>query len=512
MYVAWVDTANNNVYLTVSTNAGTSWSTPLQVNGDPANTNVMPWAIAGATGTVDIVFYGTDARGDPNNFPSWYNNRVAATSVKWFVYFTQVQAATTLTPTIYQVKASEHPTDYGQICTGGLGCTTTGGDRTLADFFSVALDANGAARIVLNDLTNQHHGAALFELRQVAGPSAIGTTLTPPFPNTATGVADPVGDAQVPHYFPGGAGANQLALDLTSLQISQPDSSHLRATLKLQSLASLLPPAGSTGLLWLVRWQFLSTGDAGEESYRIFYLGANSTGGQSPVFFAGTGTSAAPGSGIPPGNGCLTTTPQNCKIIKYPSEIPETGTINTSRGTITITAPLSDLGSPITGDTLYSVTALTFAVTNTNPVLTDGDATRAFDYVLGNAALPSNCPLGKTCNVTGGGYIFVDAQQDKGSFSIEVKVDTTGRIHGKVAYQDPAGGVDFTTSLITSATFNGKTVTFRGTGTNNNIATSFTITVQDRAEPGAGKDTFAITLGSGYSKAGTLQAGNIQVH
>ncbi|TMI54190.1 hypothetical protein E6H18_11135, partial [Candidatus Bathyarchaeota archaeon] len=57
VYVVWVDTANNNVYLTVSSNAGTSWSTPLQVNGDPANTNVMPWAIAGAAGTVDIVFY-----------------------------------------------------------------------------------------------------------------------------------------------------------------------------------------------------------------------------------------------------------------------------------------------------------------------------------------------------------------------------------------------------------------------------------------------------------------------
>src|SRR5207253_6757594 len=136
-------------------------------------------------------------------------------------------------------------------------------------------------------------GAALFELRQVAGPSAIGTTLTPPFPNTDTGVTDTLGDAQVPHYAPLGAGMNRPALDLTSLQISQPDNSHLRATLKLQSLASLLPPLGSTGLLWLVRWQFLSTGDAGEESYRIFYLGANSTAGQTPVFFAGTGTSAA---------------------------------------------------------------------------------------------------------------------------------------------------------------------------------------------------------------------------
>jgi len=512
LYVAWADPTNNNVYLTVSTNTGTSWSTPLQVNGDPANTNVMPWAIAGTSGTVDIVFYGTDVRGDPNSFPSWINNRVAATSIKWFVYFVQVQAATTGAPTIYQVKASEHPTDYGQICTGGLGCTTSGGDRTLADFFSVGLDGNGAARIVLNDLTNQHHGAALFELRQVAGPSAYGTTLTPPFPNIDTGVSDPSGDAQVPHYSPAGVGANQPALDLTSLQISQPDGSHLRATLKLQSLTGLNPPLGSTGLLWVVRWQFLSTGDAGEESYRIFYLGANSTAGQTPVFFAGTGTSAAPGTGIPPGNGCVTTTPQNCKIMKYPSEILETGTINSSTGTITITVPLSDLGSPFTGDTLFSVTALTFAYTHANPILADGDATRAFDYVLGKTALPSNCPLGTTCKVTGGGYIFVDAQQDKGSFSLEVKVDTTGRINGKAAYRDPAGGVDFGTSLITSATFNGKTVSFKGTGTSNNIATSFTITVQDKAEPGVGKDTFAITLGTGYSKADTLQGGNIQVH
>src|SRR2546430_11265039 len=59
-------------------------------------------------------------------------------------------------------------------------------------------------------------------------------------------------------------------------------------------------------------------------------------------------------------------------------------TLFRSTGTITITAPLSDLGSPITGDTLYSVTALTFAYTSANPILADGDATRAFDYVLGN--------------------------------------------------------------------------------------------------------------------------------
>src|SRR5437660_992927 len=512
VYVAWVDSANGNVYLTVSTNTGTSWSTPpLQVNGDPANTNVMPWAVAGAPGTVDIVYYGTDARNDPNNFPSWYNSRVAATSIKWFVYFVQVQAATTSTPTIYQVKASEHPTDYGQICTGGLGCTISTGDRTLADFLSVALDSNGAARIVLNDVTNQHHGAALFELRQVAGPSAYGTTLTPPFPNTATGVADPSGDAQTPHYSPAGAGANQPALDLRSLQLSQPDNGHITATLKLNSLASLLPPAGSTGLLWLTRWQFNTTGDGGEESYRIFYLGANSTAGQTPVFFAGTGTSAAQMSGIPPGDGCVTTTPQNCKIIVYPAEHSESGTFNAATNTITITAPLNHIGSPLIGDKLYSVTALTYASTAGNPILADADATRAFDYVLGKTVTPSNCPIGTSCKVTGGGYIFTDIQQDHGSFSIEVTVDSSGRIHGKAAYIDQGSGLDFRTMLITSANFNGNTVTMQGTGSANGTTTNFQITVQDK-DTGSGQDTFSIQLGTGYSKSGVIQGGSIEIH
>jgi hypothetical protein len=202
VYVVWVDTRNNNVYLSASTDGGNTWSAPLQVNGDPANTNVMPWAIAGSAGTVDIVFYGTSTRGDPNSFPSWLNSPQAATTIKWFTYFVQVQGATSSTPTIYQVQASEHPTDYGQLCTQGLNCTISGGDRTVADFFSVAIDANGAARIIMNDLTNQDHGASLFELTQVAGPTAIGTTLTQTTPNVQTGVTDPAGDAQVPPLSP----------------------------------------------------------------------------------------------------------------------------------------------------------------------------------------------------------------------------------------------------------------------------------------------------------------------
>jgi hypothetical protein len=507
VYVVWVDTNNNNVYLSVSTDAGSSWSTPLQVNGNPANTNVMPWAIAGIAGTVDIVFYGTSTRGDPNSFPSWLNNRQAATMVKWFTYLVQVQSATT-TPTIAQVQASEHPTDYGQLCTQGLGCTVSGGDRTLADFFSLAVDANGVAHIIINDLTNQHHGAALFELTQVAGPSVIGTTLVSTNPNPTTGVTDPAGDAQVPHYSPAGTGSNFLALDVLSVQLSQPDISHLTVTLKLNSLASLAPPTGSDGMLWLTRWQFLSTGDGGEESYRIFYVGANSTLGGNPTFFAGTGTSAT-STGVP-GDGCVTTTPQNCKLIVYPNEKVETGTLTPSTGTITITTSLSDIGIPIRGDTLFSVTTLTFGYVTHNPILRDADVTRAFDYVMGTTSMPSNCPPGTTCKLTGGGYIFVDQQQNRGSFSIEITVDPSGRINGKAAYQDHSTSLDFRTVLITTALFNSNTVTIQGTGTANGITTSFQITVQD-SDP-SGQDTFSIQLGTGYSKNGPVQGGTIEIH
>lgn len=505
IFVVWVDTRNQNVYLSSSSDQGTNWSAPLQVNGNPSNTNVMPWAVAGKSGLVDIVFYGTSARGDPNSFPSWRNNRQASTSVKWFTYLVQVQGATSSTPTIYQVQASEHPTDYGQLCTQGLNCDISGGDRTLADFFSVAVDAKGAAHIIINDLTNQHHGAALFELTQVAGPTVIGTTLVPTSPNTASGVTDPAGDAQVPHYFPAGAGPNQPALDLLSIQLSRPNLSHLTVTLRLASLTSLAPPTGSTGIVWLTRWQFRSIGDGGEESFRIFYMGANSSAGGTPTFFAGTGTSAAPSTGLPPGNGCVTTTPQNCKIIVYPNEKIEPGTINTSTGTITITAPLADIGSPVTGDTLFSVTALSFGYITHHSILQDADATRAFDYVLGQPGVPPGCE-----ESDGNG----DFQgQQHGNFSF----DNDGCQDGdqdNVQSTDRGDGRDFQSTRIDTVRVdsvgNANMITITGAGVSGGVPVSFVFVAVETSPTTPGWVSF--TFSDGYNNAGYLIDGRILLH
>src|SRR5207245_9155634 len=135
-----------------------------------------------------------------------------------------------------------------------FGCSISRVDRIIADFFSLALDKNGAAHIMYNDLTNQHHGAALYELTQNAGPTAFGTTLKGSS-NTATGATDPAGDAQVPHFSLTGPGSNQPALDILSVKLSQPDISHLTATVQVASLASVLPPGGTDRTLWITRWQ-----------------------------------------------------------------------------------------------------------------------------------------------------------------------------------------------------------------------------------------------------------------
>ena len=171
---------------------------------------------------------------------------------------------------------------YGQICNQGIGCTVSGGDRTMADFFGFASDRSGGMRIVYNDVTSQHHGAHLYEIRQVGGKSIFGGNVHGE-PSRTTRRPTPRGDAQWPHYSPTGAGANQPQLDFTGLQIGQPYAGTLRVRMSLASLGSLLPPLGKTNAFWLTRFQALSTGDSGEEAYRIFYVGAQSTGGLTPT-------------------------------------------------------------------------------------------------------------------------------------------------------------------------------------------------------------------------------------
>ena len=502
VYVAWVDTNDNNVYYSASTDQGASWTDPpRQVSGNDASSNVMPWVQAGNAGNLVVVWYGNPSNIDSDFMPSWYNNRQASTAFKWYGYASLITGAAGTTPTYYQQRFTDQPMNYGQICTGGIGCTISGGDRTMADFFTVFLDrSDGAMRIVYNDTTSQHHGAHLFEVRQIAGPNAIGGTVGRAVPTNP--VTDPTGDAQSPHYAPTGAGANISQFDFTRLRLSQPNPRTLRVQMTLSSLVSLAPPPGKANSLWLTRFQALSRGDEGEESYRLFYVGAESVGGGAPTFFAGSGDSN--NNGVP-GDGCVNTTPENCKVVQYPNEVAATGSI--SGNVVTIDVQLDGgfgPGRPILENTLRNVTALSAGRSNSSTdFYADIDATHAFDYPITTTPPPPP----SACHVSGGGAIAGTAGSE-GRFS----VDARGNLKGKVAYRDNGAAVNLRSTKLDKVDCSGTAAHIEGEGVNNGVAATFIVDVADNGEAGT-TDTFSIRIvPPGYTKAGTLTRGNIQVH
>ena len=374
VYAAWIDEADNNVYYSYSTDQARTWSTPAQVNSAPAVTNEFLWAQAGSAGKLALAWLGTSATGQPDDFPSWYRQPQAATAVKWYGYVGMVTAANSLNPTVAQQQFTDKPMHYGQICNQGIGCTISNGDRTMADYFGVSLDGQDALRIVFNDTTSQHHGAHLYEIRQLGPKTLHGKKLERATPSNP--MADPSGDAQWPHYSPTGAGPNQPQMDLTNLTVSQPNAGTLRVRMTLASLASLLPPVGKTNAVWLARFLASSTGNSGEDSYPIFYIGAQSAGGLAPQFFAGTTT-------------CTDSTPKTCKVVNYPASLPASGKI--CGNTIQVDVPLTGLGRPVNGSTLFSVTALSLGRNAAEDLYADVDATHSFDYTLGSNVSAAGC-------------------------------------------------------------------------------------------------------------------------
>jgi hypothetical protein len=503
VYAVWVDEIDHNVYYAFSIDEGQSWSDVRQINGNEANSNVFPWAQAGDPGKLAVAWYGSSSHLDSDFMPSWYNNRQAATAFPWFGYASLITNASTASPSFAQQKFTDQPMHYGQICNQGLGCTVSGGDRTMADFMALYLDLDGSMRLVYNDTTSQHHGAHLFEVRQVAGPSAQAGTISK---SVATNpVTDPTGDAQSPHYSPAGPGSNLPQFDFTQVKLSQPNPATLRVEMTVDSLGLVTPPLGDANSLWLTRFQALSKGDEGEESYRIFYVGAEQVGpGQPTVFFAGSGNSA---NNVVPGDGCTTTTPENCKIVQYPNEAPATG--NVTGNTITIDVPIDGgfgPGRPILSDTLYNVTALSAGRSAPTGAYSDVDATRTFDFVLGKVGKPT--PTG--CKVTGGGAIPGTTPGSEAPFGINALPGPKG----KVSYSDAGAGVNFRSTRILKIECSGTAARIEGEGVNNNGTVSFIVDVVDNGEAGT-TDTFRIQLSgtSTYTRGPLpLTRGNIQIH
>jgi len=140
LYAVYCD--NHNIYYSFSTNHGTSWSAPVQVNKSPSATAIFPWSVANGAGHIDIVWYGTsyyDGVNPPDNYPM---------SASWYVYMAQNKQATRAGSSFTQVQATPI-VHYGGVCESGVTCS---GNRDLYDDFGVAANPlTGLASIVYSD-------------------------------------------------------------------------------------------------------------------------------------------------------------------------------------------------------------------------------------------------------------------------------------------------------------------------------------------------------------------------
>ena len=112
--------------------------------------------------------------------------------------------------------------------------------------------------------------------------------------------------------------------------------------------------------------------------------------------------------------------------------------------------------------------------------------------------------------VTAGGWITVVG--GRGTFGLTAKA--SGTPSGNLTYQDH--GILARTvksTAVTSVTVTGNCAQILGTATVNGAGTfNFDVDVCDINEPGKDTDTFSISMSDGYTAAGTLSGGNVQIH
>jgi hypothetical protein len=144
LYAAFSD--EHNLFFSASSDQGLHWSPAVVVNASPASTAIFPW-VAAYNGTVDVVYYGTNAssKDDPN--------------ADWNVYVAQT---TDNGANFAQSLVSNTSNHHGEICTEGTACGPT--TRNLLDLFEVVINPqNDRAAIIYTDdtLTTDGTGAPL---------------------------------------------------------------------------------------------------------------------------------------------------------------------------------------------------------------------------------------------------------------------------------------------------------------------------------------------------------------
>jgi len=336
LYAAWSD--GFKISYVSSTNHGARWTTPFQINTDnrgavpdKGRADLFPWLVGGAPGKVDVVWYHGQG-GDTSAYRNPGTADATHGTTLWTVGFAQLFNATNAVgaaqPAVQTNNAAITPVIHkGSVCNNGTVCGITGpGDRTLLDFFQVAIDSAGRANIAYASDINSPGNASTVYTRQNSGLSALSGLPVPRHsyvqPVVATGtscpgpqVLDPAGDAA--GSTTNGAGETNVASeDILNARFTTPDAAHLAAALTLNDLSST-PAPGTLSTQYVVHWTF-----GGKDYYAAADVGPAAT-----TYTVGTSTAGKmnPGTAVP-------------------------GTFTPGKnGRITWTAPRAAVGSPATG-------------------------------------------------------------------------------------------------------------------------------------------------------------------
>jgi hypothetical protein len=207
IYAVWaMNNARNNEYMiwfAASHDHGNDFYGPFQVSQGPGAAE-MPWIAAGDNGRVNIVFYQTSAT-NPDGTP--LDPNTAPISTHWNTFMAQSLNANAREPVFTVSQVSDHVMHNGSICNLGLLCTLNNGDRSLLDFFQVAIGPDGLANISFAD--NGSSATHVEFARQLTGPLG----LTNPTSPTCIPMIVPVSAASRKVH--GAAGTFDLNLPLT---------------------------------------------------------------------------------------------------------------------------------------------------------------------------------------------------------------------------------------------------------------------------------------------------------
>src|SRR5205823_13451286 len=163
VYATWSD--NSDIYYSYSVTHGTRWSPVIKLTQNTSQagkSNLFPWIAADANGHVAVAWYGADQAGNSNTVP--------ADSTHWNVFVAESVNAHAISPVFTVSQATDHSNHIGQISTGGL---LGSSDRSLADFFQIAIDPSHRVNIAFAD---NHAGPSVtYFTRQKAANAGIAT-------------------------------------------------------------------------------------------------------------------------------------------------------------------------------------------------------------------------------------------------------------------------------------------------------------------------------------------------